>query len=81
MERDRVIRRSLAETESIENAIWASKDYELKIHINSIIANLSKNVQDYGQIKISEKRANIDFGDPKINLEQIVIIVQTPRKI
>ncbi|CAC5404476.1 TRIM2_3 [Mytilus coruscus] len=69
------------ETESILDDIWASKDYELKVDINSLIANLLTNVQDYGQIKISENRANIDFGDPKINQAQIETIVPTPRKI
>ncbi|CAG2223035.1 unnamed protein product [Mytilus edulis] len=69
------------ETEFIKNAIWASKDYALKIDINSIIANLSTNVQDYGQIKISENRAKIDFGDLKINQTQIETIVQIPRNI
>ncbi|CAG2222997.1 unnamed protein product [Mytilus edulis] len=57
------------------------KIIELKVDINSLISHLSTHVQDYGQIKITENRANIDFGDPQINQAQIGTIVQTPRNI
>ncbi|CAC5394689.1 unnamed protein product [Mytilus coruscus] len=44
----------VSETKSIKETIDASKDYELKVDLNSLITKLSKEVQDFGQIKVSE---------------------------
>ncbi|XP_052080132.1 uncharacterized protein LOC127718197 [Mytilus californianus] len=57
-----------------------SKDYGLIINLNSIITKLSKEVEDFGQIKITENSSQLYFRDPKIEA-QIGIPVPTSRNV
>ncbi|CAC5394691.1 unnamed protein product [Mytilus coruscus] len=71
----------VSETKSIKDAIGASKDYELKVDLNSLITKLSKEIQDLNQIKVLESTTKIDFKDPKSDQAQIGIIVPSSRNI
>ncbi|CAC5356915.1 unnamed protein product [Mytilus coruscus] len=71
----------ISEVESIKSEIGASKDYELKVAIHSLIEKLSKEIEEFGQIKVSECAVNLDFKDPKIDQAQIGINVPSARNI
>ncbi|CAC5404509.1 unnamed protein product [Mytilus coruscus] len=71
----------VSEIKSIKDAIANSKDYELKVNLNSLIGKLKKEVQDFGQIKVTENTAKLDFRDPKIDQAQIGIIFPKSRNI
>ncbi|VDI53298.1 Hypothetical predicted protein [Mytilus galloprovincialis] len=71
------IRSIVSETKSITDSIDSSKDYELKVDINRRITKLSKEVQAFGQIKVTENTPNLDFRDTKIEQAQISITVPT----
>ncbi|CAC5394674.1 unnamed protein product [Mytilus coruscus] len=75
------IRLIVSETKSIKDSIDASKDYELKVDINSRITKLSKEVQVFGQIKVTENIPNLHFRDTKIEQAQISITVPTSGNI
>ncbi|CAC5408366.1 unnamed protein product [Mytilus coruscus] len=65
-----VNKRIVSEIESIKNEIGATKDFELKVDIHSLIENFSKRVEDFGQIKVLESCAELDFRDHKIDQAQ-----------
>ncbi|XP_071148310.1 E3 ubiquitin-protein ligase TRIM45-like [Mytilus edulis] len=69
------------EVESIKNEIGAAKDYELKVSIDSLIEKLSKDVEEFGKIMVSESATNLDFGDQKFDQAQIGINISTSRNI
>ncbi|CAC5385485.1 unnamed protein product [Mytilus coruscus] len=71
----------VSEVESIKSEIGASKDYELKVAIHSLIEKLPKEIEEFGQIKVSECAVNLDFKDPKIDQAQIGINVPSARNI
>ncbi|XP_071150313.1 uncharacterized protein [Mytilus edulis] len=74
-------RRINNEIESIKSEICATKDYEFKVSMHSIITDLSNNVEEFGQIKVSEFDAKLYFTDPKIDQAQIGINDKTSRNI
>ncbi|CAC5356916.1 unnamed protein product [Mytilus coruscus] len=49
--------------------------------IHSLIEKLSKEIEEFGQIKVSECDVKLDFKDPKIDQAQIGINVPTSRNI
>ncbi|VDH91968.1 Hypothetical predicted protein [Mytilus galloprovincialis] len=69
------------EIESIKNEICSAKDYELKVSIESLIEKLSKDVEEFGKIIVSESATNLDFRDPKFDQAQIEMNVPTSRNI
>ncbi|CAC5356918.1 unnamed protein product [Mytilus coruscus] len=70
-----------SEVRSIKTVIGATKDYELKVAIHSLIEKLSNEVEDFGQINVSECARKLAFRDPKIDQAQIEINVPTLRNI
>ncbi|XP_071148845.1 E3 ubiquitin-protein ligase TRIM45-like [Mytilus edulis] len=69
------------EIESIKDVIAAAKDYELKVTVHSIVKQLSKEVAEFGQIRVSERSIKFAFRDPKIDQAQNRINVSTSRNI
>ncbi|CAC5408357.1 unnamed protein product [Mytilus coruscus] len=71
-----------SEVESLKSEIHVTKDYGLKVDIHSLIEKLSSEVENFGQIKVTECNAiNFDFRDPKIDQAQIKINVPASRNI
>ncbi|CAG2222993.1 unnamed protein product [Mytilus edulis] len=75
------IRSIVSETKSITDSIDASKDYELKVDINNRITKLSKEVQAFGKIKVTENTLILISETPKIEQAQISITVPTSGSI
>ncbi|CAC5356917.1 unnamed protein product [Mytilus coruscus] len=71
----------ISEVESIKSEIGATKDYELKVAIHSLIEKLSKETEEFGQMKVSDCNVKLDFKDPKIDQAQIGINIPTSRNI
>ncbi|CAC5388646.1 unnamed protein product [Mytilus coruscus] len=71
----------VSETKSIKDAIDTCKDYELRVDLNSQITKLSAEVQEFGQIKVSENSSQLHFRDHKIQQAQIGIPVPTSRNV
>ncbi|VDI31828.1 Hypothetical predicted protein [Mytilus galloprovincialis] len=74
-------RRVVSEIESIKEEIGDAKNYELNVSIHSKIEKLVKEVDDFGQIQVSEVSAKLDFRGPKIDQAQIRIKVPSSRNI
>ncbi|CAG2230665.1 unnamed protein product [Mytilus edulis] len=74
-------RQILSEIESTKMAINASKDYKLKVAFHTLIEKLSNEIEEFGQISVSESNSNLDFRDLKIDQAQIGINVFTSRNI
>ncbi|CAG2225685.1 unnamed protein product [Mytilus edulis] len=70
-----------SEVKSIKNEIDASKDFELKLTIHTVIEKLSNQVEDFGQIKISECSTKLAIREKKIDQAQIGINVLTSSNI
>lgn len=70
-----------SEVESIKNEISASKDFKFEVAIHDIIEKLSNEIEDFGQIKISECTTKLDIRNPKIDRAQIEINAPTSRNI
>ncbi|VDI73093.1 Hypothetical predicted protein, partial [Mytilus galloprovincialis] len=69
--------RIVSEVQSIKSEIIATKDYELKVVINSLIEKLANEVEDFGQINVSECARKLAFKDPKTDQSQIGIKAPT----
>ncbi|XP_071150326.1 uncharacterized protein [Mytilus edulis] len=76
-----VNRQILSEIESTKMEINASKDYKLKVAFHTLIEKLSSEMEEFGQISISESASKLDFRDLKIDQAQIGINVPTSRNI
>ncbi|CAC5356922.1 unnamed protein product [Mytilus coruscus] len=76
-----VNQRIVNEVKSIKSEIGATKDYELKVAIHSLIEKLSNEVEEFGQIQVSDCAAKLDFKDSNIDQAQILINVPTSRNI
>ncbi|CAG2216034.1 unnamed protein product [Mytilus edulis] len=63
--------RIVSEVESIKSEISATKDYELKVAIHSLIEKISIEAKDFGQIKVSESTANRKY---EIDISGCVIL-------
>ncbi|XP_052083267.1 uncharacterized protein LOC127720623 [Mytilus californianus] len=76
-----VNQRIVREVRSIKRVFGATKDYELKVAIHSLIDKLANEVEDFGQINVSECARKLAFRDPKSDQAQILINVPTSRNI
>ncbi|CAG2230664.1 unnamed protein product [Mytilus edulis] len=76
-----VNKRIASEIESIKSEISVTKDYTLKISIQSLIEKLSNEVEEFGRITVSESATNLDLTDQNIGKAQIEINVPTSRNI
>ncbi|CAC5356920.1 unnamed protein product [Mytilus coruscus] len=76
-----VNQRIVREVESFKRVIGATKDYELKVAIHRLIEKLANEVEDFGQINVSECARKLAFRDPKIDQDQIGINIPTSRNI
>ncbi|XP_071146026.1 E3 ubiquitin-protein ligase TRIM71-like [Mytilus edulis] len=65
----------------IKSEIVATKDYDIKVTIHSLIEKLSNEVEEFGQIKVSESAVKIDFKETKIDHAQIGTNISTIRSI
>ncbi|XP_052079892.1 uncharacterized protein LOC127718037 [Mytilus californianus] len=70
-----------SEIKSTKSELGSTKDYELKVAIHSIIEKLSNEVEEFGQIKVSECASMLDFKEQKIDQAQIGITIPTPSNI
>lgn len=66
-----------SEIESIMSEIGATKDFKLKVTMHRLIENML----NFGNIKVSECTAKLDFSDPKIDQAQSEINIKTSRNI
>ncbi|CAG2208409.1 unnamed protein product [Mytilus edulis] len=71
----------ISEVRYIKTVIGATKDYELKVAIHSLIEKLANEVEDFGEINVSECARKLAFRDPKIDQAQIEINVPKSRNI
>lgn len=67
--------------ESIKREIGDAKDYEMKLCVNSMIKQLTHELETLGEIKVIDSNAKLYFRDPKIGQAQTRIKVQTSSKI
>ncbi|XP_071149225.1 uncharacterized protein [Mytilus edulis] len=74
--------KSLAsEIKSIKDAMDTCKDYELRVDLNSQITKMLAEVQEFGQIKVSDNSSQLHFRDHKIQQAQIGIPVPFLRNV
>ncbi|XP_052083278.1 E3 ubiquitin-protein ligase TRIM22-like [Mytilus californianus] len=70
-----------SEVEYIKSEIGATKDYELKLAIHSLIEKISIKVEEFGQIKVVECTGNVNYRDQKMDQAQIGINVRKSKNI
>ncbi|XP_071150325.1 putative leucine-rich repeat-containing protein DDB_G0290503 [Mytilus edulis] len=76
-----VSRQIVREVESIKSEFDATKDYELKVSMHSLITKLSNDVEEFGKIMVSESATNFDLRAQKFDQAQMKINVQRSRSI
>ncbi|XP_052080121.1 uncharacterized protein LOC127718193 [Mytilus californianus] len=69
------------ETNSIEKVVRASKNYEIKVDFDCLMKKLSKELQDFGQVQVTENSPQLDFRNSNINQDQVGITVPTSGEI